>query len=129
MKKERKEIDKTAEELLKKSLLKPQLTNFDEVLMQKILDLPAPAPVQAKSTLFKNGWRYLILSLILLIASIVIITYLSEGAYAEIGKYLVATKMYILYSGMALFVPLLFTQLDTLLKLMFDNRYQTRVNY
>jgi hypothetical protein len=127
MKKERNEIDRLTEQLLKKSMLKPEHEDFNELLMQKILDLPAP--VQANGSLFKNGWRYLILSLILLIASIVIISYLSEGAYAEIGKYLVATKMYILYGGMALFVPLLFTQLDTLLKLMFDNRYQTRVNY
>ena len=129
MKKKRNEIDKLTEQLLKKSLLKPEHENLDEVLMQKILDLPAPASVQAKSSPIKNGWRYLILSLILLIASILIISYLSEGTYAEIGKYLAATKMYILYGGMALFVPLLFTQLDTLLKLMFDNRYQTRVNY
>lgn len=127
MKKERNEIDKLTQQLLKKSLLRPEHENFDEVLMHKILDLPAP--VQEKRSLFKNGWRYLILSLILLITSILIISYLSEGAYVEIGKYLVATKMYILYGGMALFVPLLFTQLDTLLKLMFDNRYQTRVNY
>jgi hypothetical protein len=126
---ERKEIDKLSGELLKKSLQKPELRNFDDALMNKILELPKHSPTYSSDKLFKNGWRFLILSMALLIASLAIVSYLSAESYAEINRYLVATKIYILYGGMALFVPLLFTQLDSLLKSMFNNRYHPRVNY
>lgn len=126
---ERKEIDKISGELLKKSLQKPELQNFDDELMNKILELPKHTLVHSSEKLFKNGWRFLILSMALLITSLAIVSHLSAESYTDISRYLEATKMYILYGGMALFVPLLFTQLDSLLKSMFNNRYHPRVNY
>ncbi len=126
---EMKDIDKITADLLKKSLQKPESKNFDDSLMGKIMELPKPTISQADSKLFKNGWRFLILALVLLITSVVLLSYLTAGNNTEISKILMATKIYIIYGGMALFVPLLFTQLDSLLKILFENRLKPRMNY
>ena len=114
---------------MKKSLQKPDSTNFDDMLMDKILELPRPAISQQYRRLFKKGWRFLILALVLLIISVVLLSYLPAGYNTEISRVMVATKMYIIYGGMALFVPLIFTQLDALLKFLFENQLKPRMNY
>lgn len=118
---EKNDLDKLAGELLKKSLQSPADPHFDEALMKMIIASPLPSPARTDK-LLKNGWRFLVLALILMISSIGIIAYLSSGDSMVMNELLMATRIYILYGGLALFVPLLFFQLDTLLKMMFQNR-------
>ena len=115
-------IDKMTSDLMKKGLQRPESDQFDDELMKKILALPKPQAVQYNSKLMKNGWRFLLLSLFLLLVSISIISTLIPGYETELSKAFMAAKMYILYGGMALFTPLIFMQLDSLLKMKF--RYQ-----
>jgi type IV secretory pathway TrbL component len=126
---EKKEIEKMTGDLLKKSLLKIESPNFDDELMQKILEQPKPVVIQSSAKLFKNGWRFLILSFALLLLTIAVISYLTTGYSTDIEKFLMAIKMYVLYGGLALFVPLIFTQMDTLLEIFFQSRFKTNVNY
>jgi len=126
---EKKEIEKMTGDLLKKSLRKIESPNFDDELMQKILEQPKPVVIQSNAKLFKNGWRFLILSFTLLLLTIAVISYLTTGYSTDIDKFLMAIKMYVLYGGLALFVPLIFTQMDTLLEIFFQSRFKTNVNY
>lgn len=126
---ERKDINKLSGELLKKSVLKPESPDFNDQLMKKIMVLPKHEFANANKKLFRNGWKFLVLALSLLLVSLTIISNLPMDTSEEISRLFVATRMYILYGGLALFVPLLFTQLDALLKMMFENRYHPRVNY
>jgi hypothetical protein len=97
--------------------------------MQKILEQPKPVVIQSNAKLFKNGWRFLILSFALLLLTIAVISYLTTGYSTDIDKFLMAIKMYVLYGGLALFVPLIFTQMDTLLEIFFQSQFKTNVNY
>jgi len=126
---EKKDTEKMTGDLMKKSFLKLQSPNFDDELMQKILEQPKPVAIQSNAKLFKNGWRFLILSLALLLLTIAVISYLTTGYSTDIDKFLMAIKMYVLYGGLALFVPLIFTQMDTLLEIFFQSRFKTNVNY
>ena len=126
---EKKDIEKMTGDLLKKSLDKPKNSNFDDELMKKIMELPKPILKGSNGKLFKNGWWFLFLSFVLFVSTTAVISYLMKGYSTEMDKFLELTKMYILYGGLALFVPLIFSQLDTLLQLFFQNRYKTGVNY
>lgn len=125
---ERKNIDKITGDLLKKGLQKPNNTDFNDELMKTIMSLPKPLSVKTENKLTKNGWRFLMLALSLLLISIITVSYMASGFDSEISKALKIAQLYILYGGMALFVPLLFMQFDTLLKLMFENQMKFRVN-
>ena len=126
---ENKNIEKMTGELLKKSLQKPDNSNFDDELMRKIMELPKPASFDPQSVLFKNGWRFLVLAVILLLTILAVISYLTTGYYVDVDKFLLAINMYILYGGLALFIPLIFTQFDSLLQIFFQTRHKTGVNY
>jgi hypothetical protein len=125
----KKDIDKLTRDLLQKSLVKPIDPDFDDILMKKILSAPLPAAAKPESHLVKNGWRFLMLAFGLLIASVIIITYLSSGTKLELNQFMDATRLYVLYGGLALFVPLLFIQFDALLKMMFQNHFQPKIDY
>jgi len=122
-------IDKITHDLLKKGLQSPENAHFDDELMKKIQALPKSQSEHSSNKLMKNGWRFLVLSLGLLIASIAIVSYLSLDHEAELSKVFLATKMYILFGGMALFIPLLFLQLDGLLKLMFQYQIKSSIGH
>jgi len=126
---ERKNIDKMTGDLLKKGIQNPNSQDFNDELMKKITSLPKPEVIKTSNRFLKNGWRFLILALSLLLVSIAIVSYLATGFDPEISKVFEAAKMYILYGGMALFVPLLFSQFDELLKLMFENHMKPRLDY
>jgi hypothetical protein len=122
---EKNDIDKLTKELLKKSLQQPAKINFNDELMENIVRLPQHDTNVVRKNLLNNGWKSLLLALGLFICTISIIAYLSSDISPTVEKHLVVLRNYILYGGMALFVPLLFTQFDELLNLIFRKRFQT----
>lgn len=128
MKTGKNDIERLTGQLMKKSLQSPVDKDFDEKLMRMIHDAPVPA---AKSTdkLLKNGWRFLMLAFLLMISTIGSIAYLSSGDTPLLNELLSVTRVFVLYGGIILFVPLLLWQFDTLLKMKFQNRYSAKMGF
>jgi hypothetical protein len=128
MKTGKNDIEKLTQDLLKKGLQSPTDKHFDERLMKMILESPLPTQVRADK-LLKNGWRFMLLALILLISTVGFIAYVSSGNSPVVNQFLSATRVFILYGGIALFIPLLFLQFDALLKMKFENRFSMKAGY
>lgn len=119
MKKEHKHIDMLSRELLSKSLLKPVSSGFDDLLMDKIRLTPSPAKVKTNGKSVKKAWIYWIMAVTFLLFSVLIISEYAGGYFNDVRDLFKLTFIYVLYGGMALFIPLVLYQLNALLQLMF----------
>jgi type IV secretory pathway TrbL component len=128
MKTGKNDIERLTGLLMKKSLQSPADKDFDEKLMRMIHDAPVPA-AKGIDKLLKNGWRFLMLAFLLMISTIAFIAYLSSGDTPLLNELLSVTRVFVLYGGIILFVPLLLWQFDTLLKMKFQNRYNTKMGF
>ncbi len=122
------DIEGLTRELLKRGLQRPADKDFDEKLMKMIHEAPVPVATGA-DRLLKNGWRFLMLAFIMMISTVGFIAYLSSGDSPVLNQLLSATRIFVLYGGIALFVPLLLWQLDALLKMKFQHHYSTKMGY
>lgn len=118
MKKEHKHIDMVSRELLSKSLLKPVSSGFDDLLMDKIRLAPSPAKVKTNGKSVKKAWIYWIMAVAFLLISVLIISEYAGGYFNDVRDLFKLTFIYVLYGGMALFIPLVLYQLNALLQLM-----------
>ena len=119
MKKELKDIDMFSRELLSKSLLTPILSDFDDLLMDKIRLAPSPAKLKANGKSIKKAWIFWIMAVAFLLISVLIISEYAGGYFTEVRDLFKLIFIYVLYGGMALFIPLVLYQLDALIQLMF----------
>ena len=119
MKKNHKNIDMLSKELLSKSLLKPVSSDFDDQLMDKILLATSPAKVKTNGKSVKKAWVFWMMAVAFLLISVLIISDYTGGYFIEVRDLFKLTFIYVLYGGMALFIPLILYQLDALIQLMF----------
>lgn len=119
MKNEHKDLDRLTKELIAKSLLKPASADFDDKLMDKILLAPIPGKLKFNVNNAKRAWIFLMVAVVFMLFSVTIAATIPAGHFTEISNVLKHTYTYMLFGGLALFVPLILFQLDLLLKLKF----------
>lgn len=116
---EHKELDKLTKELLGKSLLVPASADFDDKLMDKILLAPFPGKVKSNGISIRKAWILLMVAVVFMLFSVMIASTIPWSYYTEISNILKLAYTYMLFGGLALFVPMVFYQFDLLLQLMF----------
>lgn len=119
MNNEQKELDILTKELLGKSLLVPASADFDDTLMDKILLAPYPGKLTSNGNSTKKAWILLMVAVVFMLFSVMIATMIPGSYFTEISNILRITYDYMLFGGLALFVPVVFYQFDLLLQLMF----------
>lgn len=119
MNNEHKELDKLTKELLGKSLLVPASAEFDDTLMDKILLAPFPGKLKSNGNSTKKAWILLMVAVVFMLFSVMIAATIPGSYFTEISNILKITYVYMLFGGLALFVPMVFYQFDLLLQLMF----------
>lgn len=118
MKNEHKDIDMLSRELLSKSLLKPVSSDFDDLLMDKIRLAHSPAKEKTNEIGIKKAWIFWIMAVSLLLISVLIISKLTGEYFTEMRDLFKLIFIYVLYGGLALFIPLVLYQFDALIQLM-----------
>jgi hypothetical protein len=116
---EHKDLDKLTKELLGKSLLKPASADFDDKLMDKIHLISSPAKLKSNGNITKKAWMLLMVTVVIMMFSVMLTATIPGSYFTEISKMLKLIYVYLLFGGLALFVPLIFFQLDLLLQLKF----------
>jgi hypothetical protein len=116
---EHKDLDKLTKELLGKSLLKPASADFDDKLMNKIHLISSPAKLKSNGNITKKAWMLLMVTVVIMMFSVMLTATIPGSYFTEISKMLKLIYVYLLFGGLALFVPLIFFQLDLLLQLKF----------
>jgi hypothetical protein len=116
---EHKDLDKLTKELLGKSLLKPASADFDDKLMDKIHLISSPAKLKSNGNITKKAWVLLMVTVVIMMFSVMLTATIPGSYFTEISKMLKLIYVYLLFGGLALFVPLIFFQLDLLLQLKF----------
>jgi len=119
MKKANDDIDRLAKDLISKGLLKPESFDFDDRLMAKITLAPSPERLKSNGNHTKKAWFLLTIAVVFLLISVLIIATFSKGYFSEVSNVFQLIFSYVLYSGMALFVPLVLYHLDALIQLMY----------
>jgi len=119
MKKEQQSIEDHTKNLLQKSLLKPISEDFNDQLMQKILQAPAYPEVKVKNNYSRKAWIFLVIALLCLLVSSLLIGKFSGGYFKDLTPLLSITFDFILYSGLVLFIPLILYHLDRLIQTSF----------
>lgn len=119
MKKDQTDIDGLTRDLLSKSMLSPASSDFDDRLMEQIVAAPSPARVKSNGNITKKAWFFLWVTIGFMILSLTIVSAFSGNYFTEISQLFKVIFTYVLYGGLALFIPLLLYQFDTLLKLMY----------
>ena len=112
-------------ELIQQGVRQPISSDFNDQLMGKIMNAPLPVAYDVIQSKSRKGRMYLILALVLMLFSITLISSLAGGYGQELSGLLAVTKSYILYGGMVLCVPVLFIQLDVLIK----DRFRKQSSY
>ena len=110
-------IEDQTKSLLQKSMLKPASENFDEQLMQKILQSPAHSGSIIKNTYSRKAWIFLTIALLCFLTSSLIIGKFSSGYFKDLDISLSITINYVLYGGLLLFLPLILYHLDNLIQM------------
>ena len=123
MKEQHEDIEKLTRDLMKRSILSPESSDFDDQLMKKITAAPAPLVLKSNGADTKKAWRFWVITIVFLIASLFIVSEFLTGYFAELSRMLTATLNYVFYGGMALFIPFVLFQLDNLLQV---NTWQKR---
>jgi hypothetical protein len=116
---EHNDLDKLTKELLGKSLLKPASADFDDRLMDKIHLISSPAKLKSNGNITKKAWMLLMVTVVIMMFSVMLTATIPGSYFTEISKMLKLIYVYLLFGGLALFVPLIFFQLDLLLQLKF----------
>jgi hypothetical protein len=116
---EHKDLDKLTKELLGKSLLKPVSADFDDKLMDKIHLISSPEKLKSNGNITKKAWMLLMVTVVIMMFSVMLTATIPGSYFTEISKMLKLIYVYLLFGGLALFVPLIFFQLDLLLQLKF----------
>lgn len=119
MNKDHQDIEKITKGLLRKSLLRPSTPDFDDLLMNKIQSSPLPVKQHIAGNSLKKAWQFLLLAVICFIGSLLILSGYSGSYYSDISGLLEVTANYILYGGMALFIPLVLYHFDSLIYTFF----------
>lgn len=122
MNNEHKDLDQLTKELLGKSLLKPVSHDFDDTLMDKIFLAQSPGRVKSNGNNTKKAWILLMVAVVFMFFLVVIAATISGRYFTEISNILKLTYIYMLFGGLALFVPVVFYQFDLLLQLMFGKQ-------
>lgn len=123
MKEQHEEVDQMTRSLMKRSILSPASPDFDDRLMEKIADAPAPVAVKSNGNDARKAWKFWMIAIVFLIASLFILSEFLTGYFAELSRVLTVTINYVFYGGMALFIPFVLFQLDNLLQV---NAWQKR---
>ncbi len=116
------DIDKLARELLNKSLVKPVSSNFDDRLMDKIRLAPAPSAIRSNGKSIKKAWIFWMMAVAFLLISVLIVANNMGSYFSDARDLFRVTIIYILYGGLALFIPLILYQFDALIQLLFWKR-------
>lgn len=119
MKKAISDIDKLTKELLSKGLLKPASSDFDDKLMNKILSAPSPARLNSNGNNTRKAWIFWIIAVVFFLISVLIVATFSGGYFSDVSNLLKLTFTYVLYGGMAFFIPLVLYHFDALIQLMY----------
>lgn len=122
MNKNHQDIDWMTRNLLKKSIQKPESTDFDDQLMGKILRAPSPVKAKSNGNITKKAWFFLIVAVFCFMTSTLILGILSEGYFNNISTLFSVTINWVFYGGMILFIPLVLYYFDALLQTVFVNR-------
>ncbi len=101
--------------LLKKSQQQPPSPDFDEKLMEKIIQLPAASPQHKNGTALQLGKRYLLLAVGFLIVSVFFSGQFLSGYFSGLTLTFSLATNYIFFGGMALMIPILLYILDVFL--------------
>lgn len=115
MNKQKQDIDSLSRELLQKSILKPESSDFDKRLMWKIESSPQPARWNAIDRNIKKGRFFLALAIVCYIATTAIVGEFLQDYFAKIETDLRNTAGYMVYGGLALSLLLVLYYLDELL--------------
>lgn len=107
--------DKRFAALLKKSQQQPLSPDFDDKLMEKIIQIPVAAPQYKNGTALQLGKRYLLLAIGFLIISVFFSAHYLSGYFPELTQTFRLAANYIFFSGMALMIPVLLYLLDLFL--------------
>ena len=122
MNKKNRSIDEISSELLKKSMLSPVSSDFNDHLMEKIVLAPSPAKLKSNGNNVKKAWIFWVVTVVFFLISVLIVATFSGGYFTEISYLFKLIFTYVLYGGMALIIPLVLYQLDALIQLMFWKR-------
>jgi len=114
--------DKRFSALLKKSNQQPPSPDFDDKLMEKIIQIPVVTSQYKNGTALQLGKRYLILAIGFLIISVFFSGQFLSGYFSGLTQVFSLTTNYIFFGGMVLLVPLLLFILD----LFLNEKYTTR---
>ena len=114
--------DKRIRELLKKSIQQPQSPDFDEKLMEKIIQIPLTTSESINGKTLQLGKRYLILAVGFLLLSVFLSGQFLNGYFTDLTQLFRVTINYIFYGGMVLLIPVLFFLLDSFLHIKYTSR-------
>ncbi len=118
MSKEHNELDKLTSELLKKSIQKPNNSDFNDQLMEKIVLAPSPIKISENGINAKKAWFLWGISIGLFLLSLIIAGNLFSGYFNDLDALFRIIINYVFYGGLFLFIPLVLYQLDSLLQLI-----------
>jgi len=124
MNNKKQDIDSLSRELLKKSIVRPESSDFDKILMEKIQISPSPTIRNSNAKNIQKGWLFLIVAVICVLTTAAIIGEFSTGYYHQASIALRITINWVFYGGMALSIPLVLYYFDSLLQAMISNRRQ-----
>jgi hypothetical protein len=107
--------DKRFTVLLKKSQQQPLSPDFDDMLMEKIIQIPVAAPQYKNGTALKLGKRYLLLAIGFLIISVFFSAQYLSGYFPGLTQTFRLAANYIFFGGMVLMIPILLYLFDLFL--------------
>ena len=121
MNNERQDIDRLSKELLKKSIVRPDSSDFSEQLMKKVFLAPSPGKWKTNRGIIRKAWFFFVIAVICLLTTAAIVGKFSEGYYEHFNIPLTITINYVFYGGMALSILLLLYYFDSLLQFVVSN--------
>lgn len=116
MKEQHKDLDQMTRELMSKSILKPESSDFDSRLMAQVLAATAPGSPSSNGSSTRRAWMFWMMTVVFLVTSLFIISEYLADYFTELSQALTLTVNYVFYGGMALFIPFVLFQLDNLLQ-------------
>ena len=122
MNEQKRDIDSLTRELVQKSILKPESSDFDEKLMGKIQGSPQPARWHLIGKSIRKGRLYLVLAICCFVATAGVIGEFLHEYYSKVDADLRITAGYIFYSGLGLSLLTVLYYFDKLLQTSISSR-------